>query len=95
MATQESTPGGGKFSTFGLIATRNNTSTCNDLCALGGDCSTTAGNGSWDNAHTSDPSSRGERLGGNPSTLVQCAQCMGGSSDGSVGHTIASVAGWG
>jgi hypothetical protein len=40
------------------------------------------GNDSWDNAHTSNPSSRGEGLGGNPSTLVQHAQCTNGSSDG-------------
>jgi hypothetical protein len=38
--------------------------------------------GSWDNTHTSDLSSKGERLDGKPSTLVQHAQRMGGRSDG-------------
>jgi hypothetical protein len=78
MAIQESTLGGGKFSISGSIAVGNGASTCNDPCAPGGDCSTTARNGSWDNAHTLDPSSRGERLGGEPNTLVQRAQCIGG-----------------
>jgi hypothetical protein len=39
-------------------------------------------NSSWDNVRTFDSSSRGERLGGEPSTLVQLAQHTGESSDG-------------
>jgi hypothetical protein len=70
MATQELAPGGGKFSTSGSTATGNNASACNDPCALSGDYSTTIRNGSWDNAHTFDPCSKGERLGGEPNTLV-------------------------
>jgi hypothetical protein len=72
MATQKSTIGGGKFFASGLT----------NPCATGGDCSTAAGNSSWDNACTSDLSSRGEKLGKGPSTLVQHAQCTNGSSDG-------------
>jgi hypothetical protein len=70
MATQESTLGGGRFSASGSTTAENDTSACIDLCVLGGDCSTVTGNDSWDNAHTSDPSSKGERLGGKPSILV-------------------------
>ncbi len=44
--------------------------------------STTIGNDSWDNAHTSDWSSMDERLGKELSTLVQRAQRTNGSSDG-------------
>jgi hypothetical protein len=47
-----------------------------------GDYSIATGNGSWDNAHIFDPFSKSERLGGEPSTLVQCAQRTGGSLDG-------------
>jgi hypothetical protein len=82
MATRESTPRGGKFFASDSIAVGNNALSCNDLCALGRDCLITARNSSWDNAHTSDPSSRGERLGGKPNTLVQCAQRKVGSLDG-------------
>jgi hypothetical protein len=82
MATQELALGGGKFFAFGSTIVGNGTLACNGLCVGGGDCSTTARNGSWDNAHTSNPSSRGERLGGEPSTLVQHVQHTGGSSDG-------------
>ncbi len=60
----------------------NGTLACNDPCALSEDCSTAIRNGSWNNTHTSDPSSRGERLGGKPTTLVQHTQCTGGSLDG-------------
>jgi hypothetical protein len=60
----------------------NDTSTCNNSCVLGRDCSTTSRNDSWDNAHTSDPFNRGERLGEEPSPLVQHTQHMGGSSYG-------------
>jgi hypothetical protein len=70
MTTQESTLGGGKFSTSGSTIAGNYASTCNDLCILSEDCSITIGNDSWDNAHTSDPSCRGERPGGEPSALV-------------------------
>jgi hypothetical protein len=35
MATQESAPRGGRFSTFGLIAVRNGASTCSGLCVVG------------------------------------------------------------
>jgi hypothetical protein len=82
MATQESTPGGGRFSAFGSIVVGNGASTCNDLCTPGEDCSTAVGNSSWDNAHTFDPSSKGERLGIEPSALVQHAQRTGGSLSG-------------
>jgi hypothetical protein len=82
MATQESAPRGGRFSASSLIVVGNGTSACNGLCGAGGDCSTAIGNGSWNNAHTSDPSNKGERLGGEPSTLVQCALRTCGSSDG-------------
>jgi len=73
MATPESTLKGGRFSTFGSITARNSTSACNDPCTPGEDCSTATGNNSWDNAHTSDPSSKGKKLGKEPNTLVQHA----------------------
>ncbi len=73
MATQKSTPGGGRFFASGLTIVENDTSAYNDPCALGKDCLIAGGNGSWDNTHTSDLFSRGERLGGKPSTLVQSA----------------------
>jgi hypothetical protein len=82
MVTQESTPGGGRFSTSISTTTKNGASVYSDPCAPSGDYSTAVGNNSWDNAHTSKPSSRGERLGGELSTLVQLAQLTGGSSDG-------------
>jgi hypothetical protein len=81
MVIQESAPGGGRFSTSSSTTTKNGASAYSALCVLGENFSTTVENGSWENAHTSDPSSRGERLGGKPSTLVQCAQCTGGSSN--------------
>jgi hypothetical protein len=46
MATQELAPRGGKFFAFGSTAARNGTLACNNLCALGGDYSIVAGNGS-------------------------------------------------
>ncbi len=70
MATQESTPGGGRFFTSSSTVAGNGASICNDLCAPSEDYSIATKNGSWDNAHTFDLSSRGERLGGKPSTLV-------------------------
>jgi hypothetical protein len=82
MAIQESAPGGGKFFASNSTTTKNGASTCNDLWAPSGDCSIVVGNGFWDNAHTSDPSSKGERLGVEPSTLVQCTQHTSGSSNG-------------
>jgi hypothetical protein len=82
MATQELAPKGGRFSTYGSTTTKSGALACSDLCAPGRDYSTTATNGSWDNAHTSDLSSRGERMGGEPSILVQCAQHKGGNLDG-------------
>jgi hypothetical protein len=58
MATQESTPTGGRFFAFGPT----------NLCVVGWDCSTVANNGFWDNTRTSDSSNKGERLGEEPST---------------------------
>jgi hypothetical protein len=82
MATLESAPRGGKFSASDSTTTRNGTSACNDLSIPIGDYSIVVGNGSWNNAHTFDSSSRGKRLGGKPSTLVQHAQRTGGSLRG-------------
>jgi hypothetical protein len=70
IVTQESTPRGGRFSACGSITARNGASTCNDPCIPSGDCSIAIGNSSWDNAHTFNSSNRGERLGGEPNTLV-------------------------
>jgi hypothetical protein len=72
MATQELALRGGKFFASGSTTVGNHAWACNDPCVPGGDYPTAVGNGSWDNAHTSDRSSRGERLGREPSTLVQC-----------------------
>jgi hypothetical protein len=58
------------FFAFGSTVVGNNASTCINSCVLGEDCLTAVGNGSWDNAHTSNPPSRGERLGEEPRTLV-------------------------
>jgi hypothetical protein len=82
MATLKSDPGGGRFSASNSTTVGNGTSACNDLCALGENCSTVVGNGSWDNTHTFNLSSRGKRLSEEPSTLVQRTQRMGGSSGG-------------
>jgi len=71
MATPESTPKGGKFSTSSSIFVGNSALACNNPCAPSGDCSTAIGNSSRDNTHTSDLSSKGKRLGKEPSTLVQ------------------------
>jgi hypothetical protein len=73
MATQESIPGGGRFFASNSTIVGNGASTCSDPCALGKDCSTVVGNGSWNNAHTSNPSSKGERPSKKPSVLVQHA----------------------
>ncbi len=82
------------FFAFDSTGIGNDVSTCCDLCVLGGDCSTVDKNNSQDNAHTFDLSSRGEKLGEQPITLVQCAQRTSGSLDGSAGHAITSVASW-
>jgi hypothetical protein len=81
MAIQELAPRGGMLFAFGSTVIGNGTSVYNDLCTASEDFSIAVGNGSWDNTHTFDLSSRGERLGG-PSTLMQCAKCTGGSSNG-------------
>jgi hypothetical protein len=94
MAILELASGGGKFSVSGSTTAGNGASACNNLCVPGGDCLTTIVNDSWDNAHTFYPSSRGKRLGEEPSTLVERAQHMGGSSNGSAGQATASVADW-
>ncbi len=62
MATQESALGGGMFFAFGSTVTGNDALACNDPCAPGEDYLIVVGNGSWDNANTSNPSNRGERL---------------------------------
>jgi hypothetical protein len=82
MATQESAPRGGKFSAFGSTTAGNGALAYSGPCIGGGDCSTAVTNASWDNAYTFDPFSMGERLGGEPSILVQRTQCTSGSSDG-------------
>jgi hypothetical protein len=64
MTTPELTLGGGRISTSGSTTVGNGASTCNDPCVPSGDCSIVTGNSSWDNAHTSDSSIRGKRLGG-------------------------------
>jgi hypothetical protein len=63
MATQESALKGGKFFASGPIGP----------FVTGGDYSIVARNSSWDNTRTSNSSNKGERLGGEPSTLVQHA----------------------
>jgi hypothetical protein len=55
MAIQELALRGGKFSTSDLIIIGEGASTCNDPCTPGKDCSIAIRNGSWDNAHISDP----------------------------------------
>jgi hypothetical protein len=72
MATQESTLRGYKFFASGPTG----------QCIATKDYSIAVRNGSWDNTRTFDSFSRGEKLGGKPSTLVQHAQRSGGSSDG-------------
>jgi hypothetical protein len=46
MVTPESTRKGGRFSTSGLITTKNDASTRNNLCTIGKDCSIATGNNS-------------------------------------------------
>jgi hypothetical protein len=70
------------FFTFSSTTVGNGTLTCNDPCAPGKDYPTVVRNDSWDNAHTSDPSNRGERLGEEPNILVQLTQHTIGSSNG-------------
>jgi hypothetical protein len=94
MATQESTPGGGRFSTSDSTIVGNDALACSNPCAPSEDCSTAVGNGSWDIAHTSDLSSKGERPGRELSVLVQHTQHTSGSSDGQAGHIIINATGW-
>jgi hypothetical protein len=82
MVIQELALEGGRFFASGSTAIRNDISACSDPCTPSGDYLTAVGNDFWDNAHTFDLSSRGERLGGEPSILVQHAQRTGGSSNG-------------
>jgi hypothetical protein len=79
MATQKLTLGGGRFSTSNSTVVGNDTSTCIDSCAPGEDYLIAIGNGSWDNAHTSDPSNKGQRPGRELNALVQHAEHIGGS----------------
>ncbi len=79
MTTQESTLGGGRFFASGSIVIGNGVSTCSDPCIPSKDYSIIVGNGPCDNAHASDLFSRGERLGREPSALVQHAQHKSGS----------------
>jgi hypothetical protein len=46
MATQESTPSGGRFFAFGSTVVGNGASTCNNPCAPSENCSTVARNDS-------------------------------------------------
>ncbi len=62
MATQTSALGGGRYFAFGSTIIGNDASACSNPCTPNEDCSTAAGNSFWDNAHTFDPSSTGERL---------------------------------
>jgi hypothetical protein len=71
MAIQESALGGGRFFASNSTVVGNDASTCSDPCASSEDCSTAIRNSSWDNTHTFDLSSRGERSGRKPSVLVQ------------------------
>jgi hypothetical protein len=82
MAILESTLGGGRFFASGSTVARNSALICSNPYVPGKDCSTVFGNGSWDNAHTSDLSNMGKRLGNKSNTLVQHAQHTGGSSGG-------------
>ncbi len=79
LATQESAPRSDRFSAFDSTVAGNSTSTYSDPCAPSKDYLTAVRNNSWDNAHISDSSSRGERLGKEPNTLVQHAQRTSGS----------------
>jgi hypothetical protein len=62
MATQALAPGGGRYFAFGSTIVGNDALACSDPCAPSEDCSIATGNNSWDNAHTSNSSSTGERL---------------------------------
>ncbi len=70
IATQELALGGGRFSAFGSTIIGNSALVCSNPCAPSEGCSIVVGNDSWDNAHTYDSSSRGERLGKEPNALV-------------------------
>jgi hypothetical protein len=70
MVIPESAPRGGRFFDFSFITIGNGALACSDSCALGEDCSTAVGDSSWDNTHTSDPFSKGKRLGRERNTLL-------------------------
>jgi hypothetical protein len=61
MDTQESTPRGGRFFASGSIIVGNDALACSNPCVLGENYSVAVSNSFWDNAHTFDSSSRGER----------------------------------
>jgi hypothetical protein len=67
MVIQELAPGVYKFFASSSTIAGNGTLACNNLCILGRDCSIVVRNDSWNNAHTFDSFSKGERLGGKPS----------------------------
>jgi hypothetical protein len=71
MVIQESALKGGKFSTSDSTIIRNDASTCDNPCVPGEDYSTAIKNNFWDITHTFNLSSKGERLGREPSALVQ------------------------
>ncbi len=60
----------GRFFASSITVVGNSDLTYNDLCIPHEDFSTSVGNSSWDNAHTSNPFNKGERLGGEPNILV-------------------------
>jgi hypothetical protein len=67
---------------------------CKGSCVASEECSNVVGNGSWDNAHTSNLSNKSERVGEEPSTLVQCVIRTCGSSEGWTGRATANAVGW-
>jgi hypothetical protein len=81
MTTLESALRGGRFFASSLTTVGNSASTCNDPCVQAGTAQLPMGT-VRETKHTSDPSSKGKRLGGEPSTLVQCTQSMGGNLGG-------------
>jgi hypothetical protein len=64
------------------IITQKSTPGGGKFFASGSNYPTVVRNSSWDNAHTSNPSNRGERPSRKPNALVQRTRCTGGSSDG-------------
>jgi hypothetical protein len=59
-----------KFFASGSTAAKNGTLACKNPCVPGEDYSIAARNDSRNNTYTFDSSSKGERLGGEPNTLV-------------------------